>query len=399
MSSDSSRRIQVPDELKEVLLQFSIAYLVEQPADLIDFAAEYFNKLQAHRPHTTTSDHNDDNQSMNSQDGDAEPPIVQSSRRKSVFAEAYDPEADDDDEGATAVFPKTDEQRARLVESVKNVLLFRSLEKEQMNQVLDAMFERKVQPGDFIICQGDDGDNFYVIESGVYKVYINDKHISTYNHTGLFGELALLYNMPRAATVQAETSGLLWAMDRQTFRRILLKSAFKKRKMYEELLNSVPMLKALQNYERMNLADALVSKSYDNGDRIIKQGMLLNSRNPPALYANVFCHVPHIGDAADGMYFIEEGTVSVRMDQDDSEIEISKLGKGQYFGELALVTHRPRAASVYATGGPVKLAFLDVRAFERLLGPCMDIMKRNIDDYESQLVKIFGSKNNITDTR
>ncbi|EDW01745.1 cAMP-dependent protein kinase type II regulatory subunit isoform X1 [Drosophila grimshawi] len=376
MSTDSSRRIQVPDELKEVLLQFSISYLVEQPPDLLDFAAEYFNKLQANRPTTATDNGADDQISLNSQDGDAEPPIVQSTRRKSVFAEAYDPEADDDDEGATAIFPKTDDQRARLVESVKNVLLFRSLEKEQMNQVLDAMFERKVEPGDFIIRQGDDGDNFYVIESGIYKVYINDKHISTYNHTGLFGELALLYNMPRAATVQAETVGLLWAMDRQTFRRILLKSAFKKRKMYEELLNNVPMLKALQNYERMNLADALVSKAYEDGERIIKQG-----------------------DAADGMYFIEEGTVSVRMDQDDSEVEISKLGKGQYFGELALVTHRPRAASVYATGGVVKLAFLDVRAFERLLGPCMDIMKRNIDDYESQLVKIFGSKNNITDTR
>lgn len=160
---------------------------------------------------------------------------MQGTRRKSVFAEAYDPEADDDDDGATAVFPKTDEQRARLVESVKNVLLFRSLDKEQvssprphksyksrsrsrspgsthhasafnpnkclpavsffgeiiphgglllpaswfplpglpfvidlfsqMNQVLDAMFERKVQPADYIIRQGDDGDNFYVIES------------------------------------------------------------------------------------------------------------------------------------------------------------------------------------------------------------------------------------------
>ncbi|XP_070066589.1 cAMP-dependent protein kinase type II regulatory subunit isoform X2 [Drosophila virilis] len=359
MSSDSSRRIQVPDELKEVLLQFSIAYLVEQPPDLIDFAADYFNKLQANRPIIVSTDNGaDDSQSINSQDGDAEPPTVQSTRRKSVFAEAYDPEADDDDEGATAIFPKTDEQRARLIESVKNVLLFRSLEKEQMNQVLDAMFERKVLPGDYIIRQGDDGDNFYVIESGIYKVYINDKHISTYNHTGLFGELALLYNMPRAATVQAETSGLLWAMDRQTFRRILLKSAFKKRKMYEELLNSVPMLKALQNYERMNLADALVSKTYEDGEQIIKQG-----------------------DAADGMYFIEEGTVSVRMDQEDTEIEISKLGKGQYFGELALVTHRPRAASVYATGGVVKLAFLDVVCFERLLGRCSHIMQRGICDY------------------
>lgn len=78
--------------------------------------------------------------------------------------------------------------------------------------------------------------------------------------------------MPRAATIKADSVGELWAMDRQTFRRILLKSAFKKRKMYEHLLDNVPMLKTLKNYERMNLADALVSRSYDKGDRIIRQG-------------------------------------------------------------------------------------------------------------------------------
>lgn len=106
----------------------------------------------------------------------------------------------------------------------------------------------------------------------------------------------------RAATIQAETDGQLWAMDRQTFRRILLKSAFRKRKMYEALLDSVPMLKTLQvrlgftrcsagaifdhitngygviffrfsqNYERMNLADALIPRTFTQGERIIKQG-------------------------------------------------------------------------------------------------------------------------------
>lgn len=380
MSSDTKRRVEVPDALREVLLEFSIAYLVEQPGDVVDYAVEFFTKLQESRRVSEnllnkTDMLNSPDESIMSQEDE---PVVQQhfTRRKSVFAEAYDPENDaDDDDGATAVFPKSDEQRARLVESVKNVLLFRSLEKEQMNQVLDAMFEKRVQPGEYIIRQGDDGDNFYVIESGVYKVIVNDNHIHTYNNSGIFGELALLYNMPRAATIQAETEGQLWAMDRQTFRRILLKSAFKKRKMYESLLDSVPMLKALQNYERMNLADALVTKRFQHNERIIKQG-----------------------DAADGMYFIEEGKVSVRMDQEGGEIEISKLGKGQYFGELALVTHRPRAASVYADG-EVKVAFLEVEAFERLLGPCMEIMKRNIDDYETQLIKIFGSKNNITDTR
>lgn len=78
--------------------------------------------------------------------------------------------------------------------------------------------------------------------------------------------------MPRAATIKAVSEGQLWALDRQTFRRILLKSAFRKRKMYETLINSVPILKALQNYERLNLADALVPKSFGPGERIIKQG-------------------------------------------------------------------------------------------------------------------------------
>lgn len=42
---------------------------------------------------------------------------------------------------------------------------------------------------------------------------------------------------------------------------------------------------------------------------------------------------------------------------------------------------------------------LDVLAFERLLGPCMNIMKRNFNHYEDQLVKLFGSKSNVTDLR
>lgn len=83
----------------------------------------------------------------------------------------------------------------------------------------------------------------------------------------------------------------------------------------------------------MNLADALIPRSFDKDAQIIKQG-----------------------EAADGMYFIEEGTVSVRIQQENGgETEISVLGKGLYFGELALVTHRPRAASVYAVDN-VKVA-------------------------------------------
>lgn len=167
-----------------------------------------------------------------------------------------------------------------------------------------------------------------------------------------------MYNMPRSATVVAVKPGTLWAMDRKSFRRIVLKSAFRKRRMYEELLESVPMLKSLDSYERMTLADALLPRTFSDGECIIREG-----------------------DEADGMYFVENGTVRITIVKDSRESEIAHAGKGKYFGEMALVEQAPRSASVYAVG-KVKVAFLERESFERLLGPCLDIMKRNIESYK-----------------
>ncbi|KAK8384199.1 hypothetical protein O3P69_009144 [Scylla paramamosain] len=379
---------EVPPGLQELLIEFTVAVLVERPSDLLAYASEYFLRLHQERGKArplpgALHPHQDDEEEDDEDDDEPmpEPPLNRFSRRKSVFAEAYDPE-EDDDEGERIIHAKSDEQRQRLSESVKTIFLFRSLDQDQMSEVLDAMFERVVTDGEYVIKQGDDGDNFYVIESGVYNIFVKGDHdpepipVGKYDNAGSFGELALMYNLPRAATIQAVSSGSLWAMDRNTFRRILLKSACRKRKMYECLLESVPMLKTLEKYERMNLADALVTKVYDDGDRIIMQG-----------------------DVGDGMFFVEDGTVRVTMTKDDNqEKEISRVTVGGYFGELALVTKKARAASVFAVG-KTKVAFLDVEAFERLLGPCMDLMKRNIEDYENELLRIFGSKANISDIR
>merc|ERR1719350_1118335 len=239
------------------------------------------------------------------------------------------------------------------------------------------MFEHKVKAGETVIRQGDDGDFFYVVEEGTYHALIDIadgsmKKVFEYNGEGNFGELALLYNMPRAASIKAETAGSLWAMDRQTFRKIVLKSAFQKRKMYESFLENVPLLKHLERYERENIADALVSQAFGTGDKVVSQG-----------------------DRANGMYFVESGTLVVLKGIDGDEKEVNEVHPGEYFGELGLVHHMPRAATV-AARDDVRVAFLDVTAFERLLGPCMDIMKRNIGEYEEQLVKVFGSKAKIS---
>lgn len=230
----NASKIIVPDELRDVLLEFTISYLLEQPVDIIDYAIAFFTQLRESRQTQLIQDPAQTTTSTPDESVDEEPPIIKlATRRKSVFAETYNPEEDEEDDGLKIVHPKTDAQRERLADSIKHILLFRSLDEDQMTDVLDAMFEKIVKSGEIVIRQGDDGDNFYVIERGKFEVYVRDQTdmeslIHTYDNRGAFGELALLYNMPRAATIKAITNGTLWAMDRQTFRRILLKSAYKK---------------------------------------------------------------------------------------------------------------------------------------------------------------------------
>jgi cAMP-dependent protein kinase regulator len=75
-----------------------------------------------------------------------------------------------------------------------------------------------------------------------FKVYINDELVTSIGECSSFGELALIYGTPRAATVKAKTDVKLWSLLGETYRRILMDSTIKKRKMYEEFLSKVSVL-------------------------------------------------------------------------------------------------------------------------------------------------------------
>ena len=74
------------------------------------------------------------------------------------------------------------------------------------------------------------------------QIYVNNKFVITLGEGASFGELALIYGLPRAADVRAKTDLKLWAIDRDSYRRILMGSTLKKRKMYEEFLSKVSIL-------------------------------------------------------------------------------------------------------------------------------------------------------------
>ncbi|PLB40882.1 cyclic nucleotide-binding domain-containing protein [Aspergillus candidus] len=289
-------------------------------------------------------------------------------RRTSVSAESLNPTSAGSDGWVPPHHPKTDEQLARLKTAVSNNFLFSHLDDDQFTTVLDALVEKPIPAkGIKVISQGDAGDYFYVVENGQFDVYINPagsvqpgpdgmgNKVGSTGPGGSFGELALMYNAPRAATiVSVDPKSTLWALDRITFRRILMDSAFQRRRMYEAFLEEVPLLSSLKPYERAKIADALDTIKFPAGSTIIAEG-----------------------DPGDAFYLLESGEAEAFIGEDSEPVKSYR--RGDYFGELALLDEKPRAASI-VTKTDVKVARLGRDGFKRLLGPVENIMRRT--EYE-----------------
>ena len=262
--------------------------------------------------------------------------------------------------------PKTPEQINRIKSRILNSFLFGNLEPKDLEIVIKAMEEKRFNSGDAVITQGENGDCLYLIETGELNCYkkINDveKCVKHYIQGDSFGELALLYNCPRAATVKAVTDVITWCLDRETFNHIVKDAAQKKRERYEGFLKKVDILSTVDTYELMQISDALKTATYQENDYIIREGEL-----------------------GDVFYFLEEGncvaTKTLVPGQPAKTIKDYK--EGDYFGERALIKGEPRYANIIAKSAVVKVISLDRESFKRLLGPIEEILKRNMDKYET----------------
>jgi len=171
--------------------------------------------------------------------------------------------------------------------------------------------------------------------------------LKEYNPGDAFGELALLYNAPRAATIKAKTDSELWALDRRTFNFIVKDSAQLKRDKYEEFLKEVPILKNVDSYERNKLADGIKESWYKQGDYVIKEGT-----------------------EGDVFFLIMSGKAiaTKTLTPGHPATQVASYKEGDYFGERALLKNEPRAANIIAES-ELQVIKLDRKSFRRLLGP------------------------------
>ena len=175
------------------------------------------------------------------------------------------------------IVPKSQAQKEKIGQRLNQAFMFSALDEKEKEIVINAMEEKQIKAGNWVIKQGEDGDNLYVVDQGTLKCFKKfskneeEKFLKTYVPGESFGELALLYNAPRAASIQAETNCVLFALDRECFNHIVKDAAMKKRQRYEDFLLKVELLQSMDPYERIKIADALKPESFKQGDIIMKQ--------------------------------------------------------------------------------------------------------------------------------
>ncbi|KAH8065465.1 cGMP-dependent protein kinase [Aureococcus anophagefferens] len=257
----------------------------------------------------------------------------------------------------------------------KENLLFSDLDDSCRDRLTDPFAPIECGAGEVVVRQGENGEHFYVVESGHLRVFVKGdeeeeeskapeasskepwdlamyeshdalgKYVLSVGACGGFGELALMYDTPRAATVIACGDCKLWAIKRSDCKSVLQSIQRAEMKGRVRFLRRVRIGAAtgsdeplglgefLTDQELARLASVLESEVVGEGEIIIRQG-----------------------EPGNHFYIVEEGRVDVHRNEPSSgrrssvilkENKLKHIETGGYFGERALI-NEPRAASVVA---------------------------------------------------
>lgn len=275
---------------------------------------------------------------------------------------------------------KTPEERAFLINALQHnnhIRTMVSLDSQSIEQLVDVAWKESVQAGSTVIMQGDlEAHYFYVIQDGSFEVskvksdemsdadHEEENTIAVIKRGASFGELALMYLVPRAATVKAKEDGTLWVIDRKQFKKVVLKVSEDKVAEYIQHLNNVSVLECLLSDEKDALARAFVEMHFVQGEVVLRQG-----------------------DPGNTFYILYDGEVVVHKDGHEEARLTASISqkKVHLFGERALLNNEPRQATVTVSSKTAVALVLDRQAFNSLLGPLEDLMKKVDPDRPSVL--------------
>lgn len=143
-----------------------------------------------------------------------------------------------------------------------------------------------------------------------------------------FGELALIYNDKRSATIIAMEECETFVLDGVLFKQMIIQSTMQKRTNHAGFLNQIKLFDSLEKQQKLRLVDGLVQITFAKDEFVFKEG-----------------------DEGLEFFIIEKGEVECLKNGESETDElksIRKLNSGDHFGELALINNDQRSLSVRA---------------------------------------------------
>mmetsp|Transcript_2234 Transcript_2234/g.2529 ORF Transcript_2234/g.2529 Transcript_2234/m.2529 type:complete len:755 (-) Transcript_2234:120-2384(-) len=239
---------------------------------------------------------------------------------------------------------KSEEDKACISQAIKTTVMLQGMAEAQREMIFGVIEPVKVEKGTWVIREGEVGDKFYIVEEGEFEVRIiqdgqdekvknnGGKIVHVYHGSKKkhihpsFGELALLYSIPRAASVVARTNGKLWALHKRALRKVLVEQSGRQELL--KVLRTVSVLKDLSDEEIEFIAGTMELETFGTGHNITVNGTLGNT-----------------------LYVISQGSSDIII---DSTIPgagkiVKKLTPGSYFGHEALESKSSRYLGTVTT--------------------------------------------------
>ncbi|CAJ1366790.1 unnamed protein product [Effrenium voratum] len=177
-----------------------------------------------------------------------------------------------------------------------------------------------------------------------------------------FGELALLFLIPRRATIVCTSEANVWVVDRHQFKAIVMPTSEEKQQEYMKIFNSVPLLMPLLTSEKAEMAKVVVEVTFHAEESIVLQGAPGNT-----------------------FFILIEGKVAIiKDDLVKVELEANPVKMTMpYFGERALLYQEPRAATVKVLSESARCLMLDKEAFDEHMGLLKEVLENALKTLSS----------------
>lgn len=290
-------------------------------------------------------------------------------KRMAVSGESSS-KAEEDTEKELERHPKDFRSKQLIKDAINENDFLKNLESAQVREIVDCMYPKNYSRSDMIVKEGDTGQALFVIAEGRLEVTKDGEVLGEINGGTVFGELAILYNCKRTASVKALESAKLWIIDRRVFQTIMMRTGMMRQAEHIAFLKSVPLLKNLSDQEFAKLGDVLEEDYYHGEDFIIREG-----------------------ERGDTFYIITKGSVIVtqRVAGREEPQEVRRLQKGDYFGERALLSEDRRTANVIAEPPGVECLVVERTAFKAVIGNLDELRKKDYGDEERGARRDFST--------